>query len=85
MVTRWQNSGLTQKAFCTADHIAYHVFHYWYGVYRSNQKATACFVPVKIISPVIAGHITLTGSNGLQLQFAFTDQTVLFIKQLLQS
>ena len=37
MISRWQQSGLTQKAFCSANNIAYHVFHYWYGVYRLSK------------------------------------------------
>jgi hypothetical protein len=32
MITQWQQSGLSQSAFCAANKIAYHVFHYWYGV-----------------------------------------------------
>lgn len=85
MITRWQNSGLTQTAFCTNNDIAYHVFHYWYGVYRTNQNSTGSFVPVKISTPPIAAQVTLTGTNGLQLQLALTKQSVLFLKQLLQS
>ena len=44
MVIRWQNSGLTQTAFCTNKSIAYHVFHYWFGFNRSNQHATDSFI-----------------------------------------
>ena len=85
MIPRWKNSGLTQKAFCTNNDIAYHVFHYWYGVYRSNQNTTGSFVAVKISTSPIATQVTITGTNGLQLQLALTHQSVLFIKQLLQS
>ena len=85
MITRWQNSGLTQKAYCINNGIAYHVFHYWYGVYRSNKNTTGSFVPVKISLPVNAGQLTIIGTNGIQVQLAFTDQSVQFIKQLLQS
>lgn len=85
MITRWQDSGLTQKAYCTNNGIAYHVFHYWYGVYRSDKNSTGSFVPVKISLPVNAGQVTIIGTNGIQVQLAFTDQSVQFIKQLLQS
>ncbi|WP_442345985.1 IS66 family insertion sequence element accessory protein TnpA, partial [Foetidibacter luteolus] len=30
MIGDWQQSGLSQKAFCAQHGIRYHVFHYWY-------------------------------------------------------
>lgn len=83
MVTQWQKSGLTQKAFCASYKIAYHTFHYWYGVYRSNQKATGSFLPVTVTSKEIPEQITLTGPGGIQVQLSVTDQSVRFVKQLL--
>ena len=83
MIKQWQQSGTTQKAFCVANNIAYHVFHYWYGVYRSEQKTTSTFLPVNITPPVNQGQITITGLSGIQLQVPMTDQSVGFIKQLL--
>ena len=85
MITQWQQSGLTQRAFCTTNNIAYHVFHYWYGVYRSDQNNTGSFLPVNITPVVNPEHITITGVNGIQVQFSFTDQSVRFVKQLLLS
>ncbi len=85
MISQWQQSGLTQKAFCTTNNIAYHVFHYWYSVYRSNQNVTGSFLPVKINTAGINEPITIRGLNGLQAHFPFSDQSVGFIKQLLLS
>jgi len=85
MITQWQQSGLSQKAFCTANKIAYHVFHYWYGVYRSNQNSTGSFLPVKITRTVSHEQITITGLSGIKIQLPLTDQSVGFIKQLLLS
>ena len=75
MVTQWQNSGLTQKAFCTTNKIAYHTFHYWYGVYRSDQKATGSFLPVTVIPNEIPEQITLTSPGGIQVRFFVTKQS----------
>jgi hypothetical protein len=75
MITQWQQSGLTKSAFCATNKIAYHVFHYWYGVYRSNQKATDSFLPVNITPAGNHEQITITSVNGLQVQFPFTDQS----------
>ena len=83
MITRWQQSGLTQKDFCSSNNIRYHVFHYWYGVYRSKQTDTDCFLPVTTTPPLNQELITITGLSGIQVQFKFTDQSVQFIKQLL--
>jgi len=83
MINGWQQSGTTQKAFCIANNIAYHVFHYWYGIYRSEQKATGLFLPVNITPAVNRDQITITGVSGIQLQVPLTDQSVRFIKQLL--
>lgn len=85
MVTQWEQSGLSQKAFCASNNIAYHVFHYWYRVYRSNQKATSSFLPVNITPARNPEQITITGVSGIQIQFQFTDQSVSFIKKLLLS
>ena len=83
MITQWQQSGLTQKGFCAANNIAYHVFHYWYRVYRSDANATGSFLQVNIAPSANQEKITVTGKNGIQVQFAFTDQSVHFLKQLL--
>jgi hypothetical protein len=84
MIAQWQQSGLSQRAFCSTHNIAYHVFHYYYGVYRSSQTASNCFLPVKV-DPVSHQQITLTGVSGIQVQVPFTDRSVHFIKQLLLS
>ena len=85
MITAWQQSGLTQKAFCNAHNIAYHIFHYWYGVYRTAQKTSDCFLPVNVIPAGNQELITLTGVNGIRVQVSFTNHAVGFIKQLLLS
>jgi hypothetical protein len=85
MITDWQQSGLTQRAFCATNNIAYHIFHYWYGVYRSDQNTTCSFLPVNIAPAVNDDQITITGLSGIQVKVAFTDQSIRFIKQLLLS
>jgi hypothetical protein len=85
MITDWQLSGLKQRDYCTANKVAYHVFHYWYGVYRANKTNTESFLPVKVTPAVSHEQITITGLSGIQVQFPFTDQSVRFIKQLLLS
>jgi len=85
MINEWQQSGLSQKAFCTSNNIAYHVFHYWYRVYRSDQTATPSFLPVNIRPAASQEQITLTGHNGIEVRLPFSDQSTRFVKQLLLS
>jgi hypothetical protein len=37
MISTWQQSGLSQKAFCQQNNISYNVFHYWYKCFRDAQ------------------------------------------------
>ncbi len=51
-IAQWQSSGQTQKAYCTEHTIPYHVFHYWFKVYKDqnsvNQHPGSAFVKLKI-------------------------------------
>lgn len=85
MIEQWQRSGLRQKVFCTENNIPYHVFHYWYGVYKSEQKPSGSFLPVNIRPAANQEQITLKSDNGIQLQFALTDKSIQFVKHLLLS
>jgi hypothetical protein len=85
MITNWQQSGLSQKGFCVANNIHYHVFHYWYKVYKTEQNATSSFLPVNIKPVARQEQITITGLNGLQVRMPFCDQAAGFIKELLLS
>ena len=38
-IEQWQQSGLSQKAWCEHENIAYHIFHYWYKKYRGANDA----------------------------------------------
>ena len=85
MIGHWKQSGQSQKAFCTVNNVTYHIFHYWYGVYRAEQNTSGSFLPLKVTTSVQQEQITVSGTNGIQLKFALTDQSIVFVKQLLQS
>lgn len=53
MIDLWQQSGLTQKAFCREHDIVYHVFHYWYKRFRHSLSGVKQegFVAIKIDTP----------------------------------
>ena len=88
MISDWQASGVKQKEYCRTNKIAYHVFHYWYGVYRSNNTDTGSFLPVKIMTTPAANteqQITILGTSGIKVQLPFTEQSIGFVKHLLLS
>lgn len=39
-ITNWQQSGLSQKAWCEQNELTYSVFHYWYRRFRNQQADT---------------------------------------------
>ena len=83
MITDWQASGINQRAYCIANKIAYHVFHYWYGVYRKKKTDTGSFLPVKVVSTASKEQITIVGVSGIKVQIPLTDKSIGFVKQLL--
>jgi hypothetical protein len=71
MIHSWQQSGLTQKAYCEQQSIRYHVFHYWYKHYRDTQLQDneAGFIPLQIKPSTASAHIELLLPDGKRLLF----------------
>ena len=70
MISNWQQSGLSQKAFCSQHDIPYHVFHYWYKVYSNvNVTPIASFVKLQV-SPTPGSSVAeLICTDGKRLVF----------------
>ena len=85
MINQWEQSGLSQKAFCISHSIPYHVFYYWFRVSKSEQKSSGTFLPLNIIPAQSPEQITITGMTGIRVQIPFTNHAAGFIKQLLLS
>ena len=83
MITEWQASGMKQRDYCVANNVAYHVFHYWYGVYRANKTDTGSFLSVKVTTASCKEQITIVGLSGIKVQIVLTEQSIGFVKQLL--
>ena len=71
-IVGWQQSGLTQKAFCAQHNIAYHVFHYYYGRFRikENDKPSS-FIKLQVASNALSpsAHMELILPDGRRLLF----------------
>ncbi len=74
LVNGWQQSGLSQKAYCEQNEIRYHVFHYWYKRFRDSQVANkeVTFIPLQIkpLQPASANAgIELLLTDGRRILF----------------
>ena len=68
MIAAWQQSGQSQKQFCLQNNIVYHVFHYWYKIYRDQQPGNESFVIVDI-APQLQANVELHLTDGKRIIF----------------
>ena len=69
MIRAWQQSGQSQLAFCKKNNIAYHVFHYWYKVFRrQHTTAEAGFVSLNIAASLQA-NVEILFADGKRIVF----------------
>ena len=85
-ILEWQQSGLTQKAFCEHHNIAYHVFHHYYRRFRMRESddKPASFIKLQLASnalPLVA-HTELILPDGKRLLF-HQGVSVDFLKSLI--
>src|SRR3954467_9151313 len=78
-IEQWKQSGLSQKVYCEQQRVKYHVFHYWYKLYRdqhqqaaqeSESKPSAAFIPLTLNAfPAATAFAELHLSDGHRLVF----------------
>lgn len=87
-IIRWQQSGLSQKAWCEQNNVAYSSFHYWYRRYRNQHPdnkvdAEDSFVQLKVQDrPTGTPWCELLLGNGHKLYF-HQPVTAAFIRTIL--
>jgi hypothetical protein len=73
IIEQWRQSGLTQKAYCIQNNIAYHVFHYWYKCYRDKRATSvnrqSSFVQLQVNPDLSVAAIELQLGDGKRLLF----------------
>ncbi len=73
LIEQWQQSDLTQKAFCEQHSIRYYVFHYWYKRYRMQQPGlpdnAGSFVKLQVVKPSSAGEVEINFPGGIRILF----------------
>ena len=71
-IVQWQRSNLSQKTYCIQNNIAYHVFHYWYKCYRSENgisHESSSFVQLKVQPSSSIPVIELLLNDGKRILF----------------
>ena len=72
MIENWQQSGISQKAFCEEQDVKFHTFYYWYKRYRSEPAVPAtdspCFVKLQVEN-TSAAAIEIQFPGGLPVCF----------------
>ncbi len=69
-IDQWQQSGLTQKAFCEQVNLSYHIFHYWYKRYRNREgEPVSSFIKLAVSSPSICSAAEILLPDGKRILF----------------
>lgn len=73
LIEKWQQSGVSQKAWCGQNNIRYHIFHYWYKRYRRQTgEATGnvpSFIQLQVKDTGNQPLMELLMNNGKRLVF----------------
>lgn len=68
-IDQWQQSDLTQKAFCHQVNLRYHIFHYWYKRYRKSSEPASSFIKLNVSASSTVSHAELILADGKRLLF----------------
>jgi hypothetical protein len=83
-IASWQQSDLSQKEWCRQQDISYHIFHYWYRVYREEHSQTDngdSFVKLSV-KPEANSSCEVVFTDGTKILFR-EPVTVDYLKSLL--
>ena len=72
-ITDWQQSGLTQQAFCKHHHLGLASFQRWRRIAMTEEKSkdtpAVAFLPVNLVEPS-ASNLTLRINDTLRLEIS---------------
>jgi hypothetical protein len=83
-IASWQQSDFSQKDWCKQKDIAYHVFHYWYRIYREGHPQSAndnSFVSLSV-KPEVNTSCEVVFADGTKILFR-EPVAVQYLKSLL--
>jgi hypothetical protein len=90
MVACYEQSGLTQSAFCTEHSLSLHVFTYWLRRYRSDHRSVSAvvgagFKEILAASPdldMAHSFVRIRDNRGIELEFG-AGVSAAFLRSLL--
>ena len=82
LMTAWEKSGLTKKAYCEQEKINYGTFISWFKSEKRLSKAQSVeskgkFNPITIENPLSVNKVMAQLPNGVELHFEKFDLTIL--------
>lgn len=83
-IASWRRSELSQKEWCKQQDIPYHIFHYWYRVYREEHLQAGndgSFVKLSV-KPEADASCEVVFADGTKILFR-EPVTVHYLKSLL--
>lgn len=89
-ITDWQQSGLSQKAYCARHHLGLASFQRWRRILMmeetSKETPPVAFLPVNLVEPS-ASSLTLRVNDNLsiEIQAGFDPNTLKQVIQVLQA
>jgi hypothetical protein len=73
LIAAWQNSGLSQRAYCEQHSVRYSLFHYWYSRFRQQQttpEQATRFLPINVqLSAATTAAVEVVLADGKRLLF----------------
>lgn len=66
-VRQWQDSGVSQRAYCRQHNLTPRKLTYWVGRSRRQAVAVGGIVPARIVDPAVTGDLVLRHASGWQL------------------
>lgn len=78
---KWQDSGLSRRAFCKRENVAYATFNYWYKRFTTDNEGGFSEIPMPI-QQFSQGWGELIFSSGTRMVFYSAPPTP-WLKELL--
>jgi hypothetical protein len=67
----WEQSGLSQSAYCRREGLTLHRWHYWHKKLSrspvSGPKPASNFIPVNVMASPMSHELTITLANGITI------------------
>jgi len=66
-VRQWQDSGLSQRAYCRLHNLIPRKLTYWVGRARQQAVVAGGVIPARIVDPAVTAGLVLSHPSGWQL------------------